>query len=219
MCVCLSTFCCVDWTAAGNEIGAMLAHWSWVKYKAGGGNPADAVMIASTVSSKMIAAMAAKEGFAFQETLTGFKWMVRGAPHWHTGAADASRSVFLLVLLRLSLFRGVRACRATPWRPTRRPAARCCLLSRRPSASLAVRAHVCQCCRSPCLQGGYPQLPWQCLNPLFLRCCLLLQVPSSATRTACPARQCSRRWPTTTRGRAGRSWSICSTSTRRTATS
>lgn len=30
-------------------------------------------MLASTVSSRMLAAMAAKEGFDFRETLTGFK--------------------------------------------------------------------------------------------------------------------------------------------------
>jgi phosphomannomutase len=32
-------------------------------------------MVASTVSFKMIAAMARKEGFHFVETLTGFKWI------------------------------------------------------------------------------------------------------------------------------------------------
>ena len=32
-------------------------------------------MLASTVSSKMLRAMAEKEGFRFEETLTGFKWM------------------------------------------------------------------------------------------------------------------------------------------------
>ncbi|CAN0183906.1 unnamed protein product, partial [Discosporangium mesarthrocarpum] len=33
------------------------------------------VMIASTVSSKMLKAMAEKEGFRFEETLPGYKWM------------------------------------------------------------------------------------------------------------------------------------------------
>jgi len=32
-------------------------------------------MVCSTVSSKMLRAMAQKEGFYFEETLTGFKWM------------------------------------------------------------------------------------------------------------------------------------------------
>ncbi|EMC96055.1 hypothetical protein BAUCODRAFT_34822 [Baudoinia panamericana UAMH 10762] len=33
------------------------------------------VMLASAVSSRMLAAVAAKEGFAYRETLTGFKWL------------------------------------------------------------------------------------------------------------------------------------------------
>ena len=32
-------------------------------------------MLASTVSSKFIGSMASVEGFQFEETLTGFKWM------------------------------------------------------------------------------------------------------------------------------------------------
>uniref|UniRef100_A0A4W5L8U1 Alpha-D-phosphohexomutase alpha/beta/alpha domain-containing protein n=1 Tax=Hucho hucho TaxID=62062 RepID=A0A4W5L8U1_9TELE len=32
-------------------------------------------MLASTVSSKILRAIALKEGFHFEETLTGFKWM------------------------------------------------------------------------------------------------------------------------------------------------
>ena len=59
----------------GNEIGALLAHWSWRRHVARGGGPAGAVMVASTVSSKFVQAMARAEGFAFDETLTGFKWM------------------------------------------------------------------------------------------------------------------------------------------------
>ena len=35
----------------------------------------NAIMLASTVSSKMLGAMGAKEGFQFEDTLTGFKWM------------------------------------------------------------------------------------------------------------------------------------------------
>jgi phosphomannomutase len=59
----------------GNEVGALLAAWEWRCYRARGGAPRDAVMFASTVSSKFLAAFAAAEGFAFEETLTGFKWM------------------------------------------------------------------------------------------------------------------------------------------------
>jgi phosphomannomutase len=32
-------------------------------------------MLTTIVSSKMLAAMAAKEGFRFEQTLTGFKWL------------------------------------------------------------------------------------------------------------------------------------------------
>ena len=68
----------------GNETGVLLAHWLWTQWKsrrgAGGAAPPPPgapppLVIASTVSSKMLAAVAAAEGFAFQETLTGFKWM------------------------------------------------------------------------------------------------------------------------------------------------
>jgi phosphoglucomutase / phosphopentomutase len=67
----------------GNETGILLAHWLWTKYQeqSSASAPASAAaappvrMIASTVSSKMLASMASAEGFVFQETLTGFKWM------------------------------------------------------------------------------------------------------------------------------------------------
>ena len=65
----------------GNEIGSLLAYWCWLCYteqqkKAGTTNSSSPpIIIASTVSSKFIGAMAAVEGFVFQETLTGFKWM------------------------------------------------------------------------------------------------------------------------------------------------
>ena len=56
----------------GNEIGALLAHWQFVNFK---GDVNKVAMVASTVSSKLIGAMARTEGFRFEETLTGFKWM------------------------------------------------------------------------------------------------------------------------------------------------
>jgi len=74
----------------GNEIGALLGAWQWECHVAGGGGgsvpaaslPAGAhplsgqvTMLASTVSSKFLGALAAAEGFTFEETLTGFKWM------------------------------------------------------------------------------------------------------------------------------------------------
>uniref|UniRef100_G3MPT2 Phosphoglucomutase-2 n=1 Tax=Amblyomma maculatum TaxID=34609 RepID=G3MPT2_AMBMU len=61
----------------GNEIGGLLGWWLWRCYRAKNpSTPAENVyMISSTVSSKILSAIAAKEGFKFVETLTGFKWM------------------------------------------------------------------------------------------------------------------------------------------------
>eukprot|EP00927_Polykrikos_kofoidii_P086049 TRINITY_DN952_c0_g1_i3.p1 TRINITY_DN952_c0_g1~~TRINITY_DN952_c0_g1_i3.p1 ORF type:complete len:677 (+),score=96.20 TRINITY_DN952_c0_g1_i3:71-2032(+) len=61
----------------GNEIGALLGHWSWLSWRRQ--HPQTDVskvcMVASTVSSKFLASVARLEGFRFVETLTGFKWM------------------------------------------------------------------------------------------------------------------------------------------------
>ncbi|KAL3880512.1 hypothetical protein ACJMK2_032746 [Sinanodonta woodiana] len=61
----------------GNEIGALLGWWSWYTFHQKNPNiPAsDVYMLASTVSSKILHTIAQKEGFHFEETLTGFKWM------------------------------------------------------------------------------------------------------------------------------------------------
>lgn len=61
----------------GNEIGILFASWIWSCFiKA---NPSadrsKCAMISTAVSSKMMKAMAEKEGFQFHETLTGFKWI------------------------------------------------------------------------------------------------------------------------------------------------
>lgn len=66
------------WTVfTGNEIGALLGWWSWFSFRQKYPDvPAtDCYMMSSTVSSKILQTMAKKEGFNFQETLTGFKWM------------------------------------------------------------------------------------------------------------------------------------------------
>ena len=47
----------------------------WHRAEKNGVDPAKAVMIASTVSSKILQTMSKEEGFVFEETLTGFKWM------------------------------------------------------------------------------------------------------------------------------------------------
>jgi len=59
----------------GNELGCLLAWWMWYRAEKSGVDPAKAVMIASTVSSKILESMSKVEGFVFEETLTGFKWM------------------------------------------------------------------------------------------------------------------------------------------------
>ncbi|KNC86775.1 phosphoglucomutase-2 [Sphaeroforma arctica JP610] len=61
----------------GNETACLLSWWVYetMKKQNPGANPADYAMVASTVSSKYLAAMAKKEGFTFEDTLTGFKWI------------------------------------------------------------------------------------------------------------------------------------------------
>ncbi|XP_064609937.1 phosphopentomutase-like [Liolophura sinensis] len=61
----------------GNELGALFGWWAWFSFKHKNPNTtgSDVYMLASTVSSKILGAIAKKEGFNFEETLTGFKWM------------------------------------------------------------------------------------------------------------------------------------------------
>ncbi|RXN25513.1 phosphoglucomutase-2 [Labeo rohita] len=63
----------------GNELGALLGWWifqCWKQQKdEGKASIKDVYMLSSTVSSKILRAIAVKEGFHFEETLTGFKWM------------------------------------------------------------------------------------------------------------------------------------------------
>lgn len=56
----------------GNQLGILIASHILDTYK----HPREKlVMLSSTVSSRMLATMAAREGFHHEETLTGFKWM------------------------------------------------------------------------------------------------------------------------------------------------
>jgi len=56
----------------GNQLGILLASHILSTYQ----HPREKLaMLASTVSSRMLSAMAEKEGFHFAETLTGFKWL------------------------------------------------------------------------------------------------------------------------------------------------
>jgi phosphomannomutase len=54
----------------GDEIGLLLGHWMWTKYKLRKGASLDrgkVAMVGSTVSSKMLRAVAEKEGFRYEE--------------------------------------------------------------------------------------------------------------------------------------------------------
>eukprot|EP00939_MAST-03C_sp_MAST-3C-sp1_P004064 g4064.t1 len=61
----------------GNEIGTLLGHWEWSKWREANPNsdPSRAVMLASAVSSTHLGMISEVEGFGFEQTLTGFKWM------------------------------------------------------------------------------------------------------------------------------------------------
>jgi phosphoglucomutase len=58
----------------GNQLGVLIGSYLLDRYPSS--KPRDKLaMLASTVSSRMLAALALKEGFKFTETLTGFKWL------------------------------------------------------------------------------------------------------------------------------------------------
>lgn len=61
----------------GNELGSLLGWWSvqYFKEKSSATDLRNCYVMASTVSSKMLGSMAKIDGFNFEETLTGFKWM------------------------------------------------------------------------------------------------------------------------------------------------
>nr|XP_039265824.1 phosphoglucomutase-2-like [Styela clava] len=63
----------------GNELGALFGWWAWHRYLIKKNNDRSDVknvyMISSTVSSNILKSMAKVEGFNFEDTLTGFKWM------------------------------------------------------------------------------------------------------------------------------------------------
>ncbi|XP_029303125.1 glucose 1,6-bisphosphate synthase isoform X2 [Cottoperca gobio] len=62
----------------GNELAALLGWWMLLNWKEAHPDPADTqgvYMLATTVSSKILQAFARVEGFHFEETLPGFKWI------------------------------------------------------------------------------------------------------------------------------------------------
>ncbi|KAB5592854.1 Phosphoglucomutase/phosphomannomutase, alpha/beta/alpha domain containing protein [Ceratobasidium theobromae] len=64
---------------SGDQLGSLFAAWTLEGYKASSRPIEKLAMVASTVSSKLIGAMAAKEGFKFVESLTGFKYIGNAA--------------------------------------------------------------------------------------------------------------------------------------------
>jgi phosphoglucomutase len=59
----------------GNELGVLFAAWTLHRHLATNRPITDLKMLASTVSSQMLKTMASIEGFIYEETLTGFKWL------------------------------------------------------------------------------------------------------------------------------------------------
>ena len=66
---------------SGNELGTLIGWWILENHKQKILNDdsvpkmSDCFMLSSTVSSRILSTMAQAEGFNFEETLTGFKWM------------------------------------------------------------------------------------------------------------------------------------------------
>ncbi|KAF8078187.1 hypothetical protein FPV67DRAFT_1557572 [Lyophyllum atratum] len=65
-----------EWTAfTGDQLGVIFGHRSFELYRSTGKPIENLAMVASTVSSKMLEAIAKVEGFRFVECLTGFKFI------------------------------------------------------------------------------------------------------------------------------------------------
>ncbi|TSN57728.1 Glucose 1,6-bisphosphate synthase [Bagarius yarrelli] len=63
---------------SGNELAALLGWWMLLKWKETHTDPAEikrVYMLATAVSSRILKTMAEMEGFHFEETLPGFKWI------------------------------------------------------------------------------------------------------------------------------------------------
>jgi len=67
-----------DWHVfSGNELGALLGYWAFKMYVKNNpdGDLSNCYMLSSTVSSMILKTIAKREGFQFEDTLTGFKFM------------------------------------------------------------------------------------------------------------------------------------------------
>uniref|UniRef100_A0A8C4ZRC2 Phosphoglucomutase 2-like 1 n=1 Tax=Gadus morhua TaxID=8049 RepID=A0A8C4ZRC2_GADMO len=68
-----------DWKVfTGNELAALLGWWmlfNWRERNPPPADPSSLYMLATCVSSRILRTMAKQEGFRFEETLPGFKWI------------------------------------------------------------------------------------------------------------------------------------------------
>ena len=82
----------------GNELGSLLGWWTirCFREKYPDKSLEDCYLLASTVSSKMLKAMAIIDGLNFDETLTGFKWMGRKFKLFFIFLYDKTRLTSLL---------------------------------------------------------------------------------------------------------------------------
>ncbi|OMJ12317.1 putative phosphoribomutase [Smittium culicis] len=60
---------------SGDQLGILLAHFALILAKSKNIDVSKIAMANSTVSSKMLRSMSRVEGFRYEDTLTGFKWM------------------------------------------------------------------------------------------------------------------------------------------------
>jgi phosphomannomutase len=73
-----------EWAVfTGDQIGVMLGLWLWQQLGKSKADERPIAMCASTVSSKLLAEIARVEGFHFEDTLTGFKWIGSRASQLH----------------------------------------------------------------------------------------------------------------------------------------
>ncbi|RPA79194.1 phosphoglucomutase-like protein [Ascobolus immersus RN42] len=71
----------------GNQLGVLFGAYVLENYK--GTDKSKLAMLCSTVSTQMLSAMAETEGFKFEETLTGFKWLGNQALRLQSEGFDA----------------------------------------------------------------------------------------------------------------------------------
>jgi len=140
-----------QWRAfTGNEIGAMLAEWVLRRYRQRqaqqgqqgqptSGSSSKLAVLSSTVSSRMLAAIAEKEGIHWVETLTGKQLVPAGG-----GAGSAASGSTALTLCPL-LYRAAPSAAAACFSDMAHLLPLCC--------TIMCCAAVLLCCSMPCCAG------------------------------------------------------------------